>query len=448
MLAACGSASSDGAAGTLPPVAPTSSEPTEPTAPTATTEPDDDWPTNPPPVVFEPDGGPIEREPFTVCWSEPRPADPDEEYEAYCADGTPEENPPVVVPIDGRVWFTFPVAGWSFTANYVQGGAVTVEQVGETAWELVVPADSPGGPVIVSGFGPQGDVHVAISLPGPTAPDEAASACVEAIETLRSGLPAYDYQPADDLIDLVDRADAVVVGVIDVVRAGDSTIEFVLADARTWGGDTAVTVFETSGTLGGDVSALEGVSAIAFVHRLDDGGFGTDVQGLHVRCPGGINHVIEPLPSDPRLAAVTELDDLLDVVTMRKAPLDPASDLYGVGMPAPDAIEVDETVPVQVWWRCAVGMSVEVGDDLYLPVGDVDGLIPGPSRPWERTDFPGGWEVVIYNASPVDGDDWVLLDAVATRIDTDTIEVGHVDGDTIAAFIRDTTPQDERPLCG
>jgi hypothetical protein len=93
-------------------------------------------------------------------------------------------------------------------------------------------------------------------------------------------------------------------------------------------------------------------------------------------------------------------------------------------------------------------MSVEVGDDLYLPVGDVVGLIPGPSRPWERTDFPAGWEVVIYNASPVDGDDWVLLDAVATRIDTDTIEVGHVDGDTIAEFIRDTTPRDERPICG
>ena len=90
-LAACGSASSDGAAGTLPPVAPTSSEPTEPTEPTTTTEPDDDWPTNPPPVVFEPDGGPIEREPFTVCWSEPRPADPDQEYEAYCADGTPDD---------------------------------------------------------------------------------------------------------------------------------------------------------------------------------------------------------------------------------------------------------------------------------------------------------------------------------------------------------------------
>jgi hypothetical protein len=439
LAGACGDASTDDAAATVPGV-PTTVPDIAPDA--------EAWPTSPPPVVFEPAGGPVTRAPFTVCWSEPVPDDPNEEYESYCADGMPEDDPPVVEPIDGRVWFTFPVADWEFSASYLDaGGAVEVEQIDATVWELVVPDDAPGGRVMVSGFGPQGDVHVAVALPGPVS-DESASECVEARDALRQGLPAYDYEPAVDLTALVDRVDAVAIGTIDEVRAEDDRIEFVLMDARTWGGDRSVEVVETDGRLEEGVDALSGAPAIAFVHDLDDGGFGVDVQGLHVVCNGALVNVIETLPSDPRIADPAEIDDLLEVVVERKAPLDPSTDVYGVGMAPPDAIDVGEVVPVQVWWRCAAGVSVRVGDDLYLPDGEIDGLVPRPAREWQRDDFPAEWEVIIYNETPVDGDDWVILDAVVTRIDADTLEVGHVDGEVIGAFRRDTTPPDERTICG
>ncbi len=102
-----------------------------------------------------------------------------------------------------------------------------------------------------------------------------------------------------------------------------------------------------------------------------------------------------------------------------------------------------------MWWTCDSGLAVPIGDDQYLPTDDVDGLARQLTRPWERTDFPAGWEVVILNEAPVDGADWVMLDAIAERLDRDAIEVRHVGTDTVVgAFVRDPTPSDERPVCG
>lgn len=156
------------------------------TGPT-TSPPTSHWPVAPPPVVFGPDA--VRRTPFTVCWSEPQPADPNEEYESYCADGAPEADPPIVEPVGGRIAFTFPLDDWEFSASYLGGSPVTVEPTGGTMWELVVPADSPGGTVIVSGFGPQGDVHVAISLPGDGSSEASATGADATVPLLDVSLP-------------------------------------------------------------------------------------------------------------------------------------------------------------------------------------------------------------------------------------------------------------------
>ena len=420
--------------GTIPTTSPTSSV----------------WPATPPPVVFEP--GTVKRNPFTVCWSEPEPVDPNEEYESYCADGAPEASPPIIEPVEGRIAFTFPVDGWDFSANYLGGRAITVEQVGDTSWELIVPADSPGGTVIVSGFGPQGGVHVAISLPGDGS-SESASPCVEAIVALRQGLPTYDYESATDLIALIDRVDAVVVGTIDAVRSSDGRIELVLTDPVTWGGTEAVDRVQTEGTLlgAGSVEALVGVRVIAFVHRRDDGGFGVDVQGLLVECPGGINQVLEPLPDDPsRLEDLAGIDDLVSFVRQRKAPVGHVTtDIASVRLEQVDDFDVGETVPAQMWWTCGSGLVVPIDPDRYLPTNDVGGLAGQPGRPWQRTDFPAEWEVVVVNEAAVDGTDWVMLDAIAERLDLDTIQVRRVGTDAVVGvFVRDPTPPQERPVCG
>lgn len=53
------------------------------------------------------------------------------------------------------------------------------------------------------------------------------------------------------------------------------------------------------------------------------------------------------------------------------------------------------------------------------------------------------------NEAAVDGADWVMLDAIAERLDLDTIQVRHVGTDAVVGvFVRDPTPPQERPICG
>ena len=160
------------------PTVTTTSVSTSSTAPTPA-EPTDDHPAEPPAVTFASVDGPIDRRPFTTCWS--APSDDAGETVSFCADGVPEDPSPVPIPVDGSIEFAFPLAGWDFTAAYADAGTdLAVRSVDATTWALEIPADHPAGAlVIVSGFGPQGDVHVSISprhtranthtLPSPTA---------------------------------------------------------------------------------------------------------------------------------------------------------------------------------------------------------------------------------------------------------------------------------------
>ena len=163
------------------------------TTTTPITVPIEDWPDDPPPVVFQSADGPIERAPFTGCWSEPIPDDPDEEFESYCADGVPEASPPVIEPVDGIVTFSFAVADWNFSATVQSSGRnVAIDQLDETVWSFQAPGLAPDDVLIVSGVGPQGDVHVAIALPdgvgGPIdEPDAGAGVAVEVWDRCADG---------------------------------------------------------------------------------------------------------------------------------------------------------------------------------------------------------------------------------------------------------------------
>lgn len=288
-LAACG-ASDDAEPIATDPTIPTPVSTVAPSTTRAPEEPADDWPTDPPPVSFESATGAVEVDAFTVCWSEPEPEDPSEEYESWCADGAPEvDTSPVIVPVDGAVVFRFPVDGWRFSAGYLDtGGSLAVSQIDDTTWSLTAPAKSTADLVVVSGLGPQGDVHVAIALP----------------ET-----------------------------------------------------DTASSV--------------------------------------------------------------------------------PPDDLVG------------ETFAVDIVDRCADGVSVGIGDELFLLTGDLAGVAEPQGRAWERGDFPDGWEVEVLNDKPVDGDDWVIRGAEAVRIDVATIEVvDPATGDLIGVFELDDRSPTERFFCG
>lgn len=260
------------------PAVTTTSAPTSSTVPEPTPlEPTDEHPAEPPAVTFASVDGAIDRRPFTTCWS--APPDDDGETVSFCADGVPEDPSPVPTPIDGSIEFTFPLVGWDFTAAYADSGTtLPVRSLDATTWSLGVPDEHPAGAlVIVSGFGPQGDVHVSISLPG-------------------------DADPS--------------------------------------------------------------------------------------------------------------------------------------------------TFTVEVWDRCAAGISVGVGDDLYLLVEGAEGLVD-VGRPWEPADFPRDWDVDIYNASPADGDDFAIRGLEASFVDDVTLSVVHPgSGAFVGTFVLDTTPVDERFLCG
>jgi hypothetical protein len=110
---------------------------------------------------------------------------------------------------------------------------------------------------------------------------------------------------------------------------------------------------------------------------------------------------------------------------------------------SPDAVEVE------IVNFCAWGIGFLAENDLYLLDGELAGIEHPGGAMWQRSDFPAEWDVTIWNESPVDGDDWMIRDAVAEPVDATSFDVRHFGtGDPIGVFVLDTTPIDERSLCG
>ena len=108
-----------------------------------------------------------------------------------------------------------------------------------------------------------------------------------------------------------------------------------------------------------------------------------------------------------------------------------------------------DTLRVEVYDSCAWGIGVLFGPDLYLLDGDLRGIEHPGSGMWDRSDFPDEWDVTVWNGSPADGDDWVIRDAVAHRLDSMALDVRHAGTDApIGVFVLDPTPADQRPACG
>lgn len=105
-----------------------------------------------------------------------------------------------------------------------------------------------------------------------------------------------------------------------------------------------------------------------------------------------------------------------------------------------DVVEVGDCIEVDT------NGAIYLGDDVYVATRPI---VAYPGRLWERSDFPAEWDVEILNEAPTDGDDWIIRNVHAKRIDERTLEVVEpVTGDLIGTFLRDERPPEERPLPG
>lgn len=290
------------------------------------------WPENPPPIVVEDRNGPIELDPFTTCWQAPPNAAG--EAEGYCADGMVPDLPPAVEPVDDEIRFSFAVDDWSFEARFfspseaVPDAVLDVEPSGASSWVLSVPHERPSDIIVVSGYGPQGDVHVAISLPPTVHELDCADGFDEIVALLRNGLPTYDYDRTESTAELAARADTVVTGRLSSIGRVDIEDEDVgavsyttitIEDVTTLAGNATAPdpIDVVTGAMSADFDDVEiagGAGVLAFVH-LEPGTpaiFVVDVQGLAVDCNDGpVVDVIEPLPADLSGLPLGELAQLI-----------------------------------------------------------------------------------------------------------------------------------------
>lgn len=140
------------------------------------------------------------------------------------------------------------------------------------------------------------------------------------VELLRAGLPTYDYNPAKDLSDLIDRVDLVLTGTLlaaqRVEDPGDfeASTRIEVAEARVLSmpdtrlegiffadpvlGTDSIWALDTPDPLGERVEFDSGRTRfVAFLHHDTDGEFRIDPQGLHIGClTGQTQPVIAPLP--------------------------------------------------------------------------------------------------------------------------------------------------------
>ena len=146
------------------------------------------------------------------------------------------------------------------------------------------------------------------------------------VDLVRSGLPTYDYEPADSLQQLIDWSDLVVVGSVDAISRvegaeemtviSSSDLEVVsgtasgasltsVAYASVWAEDGADPLV--------DPVAVDGLSFIAFLVQVSPGQYTPLVQGLQMGCGQSelVTPVIADLPMVPPGASIDELVVLL-----------------------------------------------------------------------------------------------------------------------------------------
>lgn len=164
-------------------------------------------------------------------------------------------------------------------------------------------------------------------LISPTEPDpECVHNLNETVDLLGSGLPTYDYEPAINLDELIERADVVATGTIDqivrpVPNAG-TTISSTNSEmlTRAPNAPLAATTFRIDSLwasgLGPDplFVAIEGhnLRYVACLSQLIPGGdkLVVNIQGLYIgraRSPSPAIAVIEPLPTDTNTLPIDAL---------------------------------------------------------------------------------------------------------------------------------------------
>ena len=223
-------------------------------------------------------------------------------------------------------------------------------------------------------------------------------------ELLRSGLPAYDYEPAVDLAELVGRNDVVVrAALTGAVRADgpvstDLGLTFMtLASVEVLVGNPAAAVdgFETASqwadTLQPDPLAepvtFDHVEVIVFLSDRDGvpSGWSPDIEGWFVACDDGpARGVIET----PTFLDLTSLDALETQITGVGPDTTPTTEPATVdtSTPATPATDPDDTVPETAvtddrWsptcideYGTAGGPAADSGLDVFGPLGIEPGL--------------------------------------------------------------------------
>ena len=156
-----------------------------------------------------------------------------------------------------------------------------------------------------------------------------------AVDIVRTGLPTYDYNPAESLDVLVNRVDLVVAGVLDSVERvssnapqDDSITQLRVSDVQilsSTNDELATSLLEDPVIEMGSVWALrsepdpigtqrsfaDGTYFVAFLRAPELGlGLHPDVQGLHIACDSNarLQPVIEAMPAN----APNNYTDLVD----------------------------------------------------------------------------------------------------------------------------------------
>ena len=114
----------------------------------------------PPDLVVTAGDAEVTLQPFSYCWSGPG--------EGVCADGTPADPLPTVAAEDS-VGFTYPLAGWTFTASPLSGGACEagagwLEPRADGGWNVIATGPAGTRELMLFGRGPQGDAAYGLAV--------------------------------------------------------------------------------------------------------------------------------------------------------------------------------------------------------------------------------------------------------------------------------------------